>query len=135
MSKILGGQTENDWGGESSDFYTDHVTYKGKEFSGAFLLKGKSVPGIMKMRDLGKNANQILHLCDTPAEIVFVQHCNDIGEDVVKHLQTTAVTPLRQRYFCLIDGRDSLRLLMAYGLLEYAQQQSVVMESQKHRQS
>jgi hypothetical protein len=74
----------------------------------------------MGLNNLGKNNDQIVRLASEPADVLIVQHCHDILPAVRQTLRAFAVQPGRPRRYCLIDGRDSLRLLMGYGLYEKA---------------
>ncbi|HZR20694.1 MAG TPA: hypothetical protein VFE51_25665 [Verrucomicrobiae bacterium] len=120
IAKILGDSTEPDWGGETSDFYSSHLHLNGRRVKAAFLFKGPSRYSPMKLTHLGKNNDQILRLAEEPADILFVQHCHDISPVVRKTLRAFAVQPGNPRRYCLIDGRDSLKLLKAYDLLNQA---------------
>jgi hypothetical protein len=120
LSKILGDSPPSDWGGEQSDFFGAHLHLCGRRLKAAFLLKGPARFEPMKLTHLGKNANQIVRLAHEPAEILFVQHSHDILSDVRETLRAFAVQPSRPRRYCLIDGRDSLRLLRAYNLYDEA---------------
>lgn len=121
LCQILGDQPTKDWGGEHSDHFTPHVHLQGRRMTAAFLLKG---PGggfeRMKMTHLGKNGDQIVRLAHEPAQLLIVQHCHEIGVAVRETLRAFAVQPNRARRYCLIDGRDSYRLLLAYGLVDKA---------------
>jgi hypothetical protein len=120
IAELLGDAVANDWGGETSDYYTAHLRLNGRRVTGAFLFKGPARFEPMGLNHLGKNNDQIVRLADDPAEVLFVQHCHDILPTVRKTLRAFAVQPSRPRRYCLIDGRDSLRLLSAYGLYEKA---------------
>lgn len=74
----------------------------------------------MTLNSLGKNNDQIVRLASSPAEVLVVQHCHDITPPVRDTLRAFAVQPSRPRRYCLMDGRDSLRLLKAYDKLERA---------------
>ncbi|OFX15941.1 MAG: hypothetical protein A2Z18_00045 [Armatimonadetes bacterium RBG_16_58_9] len=74
----------------------------------------------MGLNHLGKNNDQIVRLSHEPADVLFVQHCHDILPAVRETLRAFAVQPSNPRRYCLIDGRDSLRLLCAHGLYETA---------------
>jgi hypothetical protein len=74
----------------------------------------------MSLNHLGKNNDQIYRLSQEPANVLFVQHCHDILPAVRATLRAFAVQPGKPRRYCLIDGRDSLRLLRAYGMLDKA---------------
>lgn len=125
LCQILGDPPRKDWGGETSDHFTTHLHLQGRRLTAAFLLKG---PGggfsRMEMTHLGKSGDQIYRLSLEPAEMLVVQHCHEIGSAVRATLRVFAVQPSRSRRYLLIDGRDSFRLLVAYGLLEEAQRLS-----------
>jgi len=121
LTEILGDSPTKDWSGETSDHYTAHLHLNGKQVTAAFLLKG---PGSgfrpMGLNHLGKNNDQIYRLAQEPANILFVQHCHEIAPPVRATLRAFAVQPSCLKRYCLIDGRDSLRLLKAYNLYERA---------------
>ena len=120
LAEILGDATQKDWGGESSDFYSAHLHLGACRVTGAFVLKGPSRFSPMKLTHLGQNNDQIVRLSHEPADVLFVQHSHDILPPVRETLRAFAVQPSRPRRYCLIDGRDSLRLLQAYGLYDKA---------------
>lgn len=120
LQKILGGNLTKDWGGETSDYYTPHIHLNSKRFSIAFLLKGPSNFRPMGLNHLGKNNDQIVRLSKEPVDILAVQHSHDILPPVVETLKVFATQPSNPRRYCLIDGRDSIRLLTAYNLLDWA---------------
>jgi hypothetical protein len=120
LAEILGDATTKDWGGEQADHYSSHVSVNGKRVTAAFLLKGPARFEPMTLNNLGKNNDQIVRLASSPADVLVVQHCHDITPPVRDTLRAFAVQPSRPRRYCLIDGRDSLRLLTAYHKLERA---------------
>ncbi len=120
LAEILGGTVQKDWGGETSDFHTAHIHLNGKPSTAAFLLKGPARFAPMTLNHLGANNDQIVRLAREPVQILFVQHCHDVTQPVRETLRTFAVQPGNPRRFCIIDGRDSLRLLKAYGLYDKA---------------
>lgn len=124
LRRILGDTARKDWGGETSDYYTAHLHLKGQRVTAAFLLKGPARFAPMDLSHLGRNYDQILRLAREPAQVLVVQHCHDILPPVRETLRTFAVQPSRARRYCLIDGRDSLRLLQAYDLYDWAVQKS-----------
>nr|WP_321355522.1 hypothetical protein [uncultured Draconibacterium sp.] len=73
-----------DWGGESSDLFTNHIHIVGKRYNAAFLLKGPSKFHQMTVKDLGVNGNQIVRLFDEPAEMLVLQHCHYIKAEIYK---------------------------------------------------
>jgi hypothetical protein len=120
LAEILGDEAKADWGGERSDHFTAHVTMSGKPTTSAFLLKGPARFAPMTLNHLGKNNDQIFRLAQDPAQLLIVQHCHDIGPEVRATLRAFAVQPGSARRYCLMDGRESLRLLIAYDKLERA---------------
>jgi hypothetical protein len=120
VSKILGGSVQSDWGGEASDFYTSHIHLGDRRTTAAFLFKGPARFQPMGLNHLGKNNDQLVRLCHEPANVFVVQHCHDILPPVRETLRALAVQPGNARRYCLMDGRDSIRLLMAYDLYETA---------------
>jgi hypothetical protein len=120
LAGILGDTVQSDWGGETSDFYTAHIHLNGKSKTAAFLLKGPARFAPMSLNHLGKNNDQIARLAKEPAQVLFVQHCHDVTSPVRETLRAFAVQPGNPRRFCIIDGRDSLRLLKAYDLYDKA---------------
>jgi hypothetical protein len=124
LAELLGDSVEKDWGGEQCDYYSAHLHLKGRRVAAAFLLKGPANFRPMGLNHLGKNNDQIVRLSHAPADILVVQHSHDILPPVRETLRAFAVQPSRPRRYCLIDGRDSLRLLDAYGLYERAQKMS-----------
>jgi len=124
LGKILSESTPKDWGGETSDFYTSHLHIDGKRVPAAFALKGPAKFSPMNLSHLGKNSDQIVCLSKEPAEILIIQHCHDILPVVEETLKVFATQPSNPRRYCLIDGRESLRLLNAYNLTEWALNES-----------
>ncbi len=120
LAEILGESATKDWGGEMSDHFTAHLHLRGRRVTAAFLLKGPARYSPMTLNHLGKNNDQIFRLAQEPVEVLFVQHCHDITPPVRATLRAFAVQPSRPRRYCLVDGRDSLRLLKAYDKLERA---------------
>ena len=120
LAEILGDAVHNDWGGETSDFYTAHIHLNGKPQTAAFLLKGPARFTPMSLNHLGKNNDQIVRLAKEPVGVLFVQHCHDVTPPVRETLRAFAVQPGNPRRFCIIDGRDSSRLLKAYDLYDKA---------------
>lgn len=124
IGEILSDPTRKDWGGEASDHFTSRLHLSGKRHTAAFLLKGPGRFAPMGLNHLGKNNDQIVRLAKEPADVLVVQHCHEILPAVRETLRAFAVRPHEARRYCLIDGRDSLRILMAYKLLEQAIERS-----------
>jgi hypothetical protein len=117
ICEILGDLPKPDWGGETADHYTPALHIDGKRLTGAFLLKGPAKFCPLTMDMLGKRANQIQRLAGTEAGVLIVQHAHEISEDVRKELRVWAREGPYPRYYCFIDGKDTYRLLKAYGKL------------------
>lgn len=115
--KLLSDASSKDWGGEQYDHFTSDLMLNGERKSGAFMFKGPSAWGEMKPKHLGKNGDQIYRLHQSQAEVLFVQHCHHIGEAVRDTLRAFAVKPSNPRHYCLIDGKETYKIFMAYGLL------------------
>ena len=120
LAVILGDHVSNDWGGETSDYVSAHLHLGDQRVTGAFLLKGPAHFSPMTLNHLGKNNDQIYRLAMEPADVLFVQHSHDVASPVRATLRAFAVQPSNPRRYCIIDGRDSLRLLQAYGLYDSA---------------
>jgi hypothetical protein len=120
VASILGGTVPDDWGGESSDFYTSQLHINGKRMPGAFLFKGPANFRPMGLNHLGKNNDQLVRLSNEPAKVLIVQHSHEILPPVRATLRALAVQPGNPRRYALFDGRDSLRLLRAYDLYDRA---------------
>lgn len=120
---LLGDAPSKDWGGEQYDHYSGDVTVNGNRKSAAFIFKGPSAWGEMKPRDLGKNGDQIYRLQQSGADILVLQHCHKIGEAVRETLRAFSVKPGNPKHYCIFDGKDTYRLLKAYGLLNQQTQQ------------
>lgn len=115
ICEILGDVSKKDWGGETNDHFTTNIQVGGKRKSAAFLFKGPANFSEMKVTHLGKNGDQLVRLTHTPADILIVQHCHLISEPVRELLRALAVQPSNPRHYCFLDGKDTFRLLKAYG--------------------
>jgi hypothetical protein len=106
-----------DWGGEMNDLFASNVHQSGRRTSAAFVLKGPAKFSEMTMKHLGKNADQIFRLAQSPARLLIVQHSHSIGEAVRATLRAFSVSPHDPRHFCFIDGKDTYKILKAYDKL------------------
>lgn len=109
------GNIPRDWGGEKSDLFTSNLTVDGTHYPAAFLLKGPARFSEMKMAHLGKNGDQIDRLFSEPADLLVLQHCHKISTSVRNTMRAFASRLHDLRYFTIVDGYDTLRLLRAYG--------------------
>ena len=117
ICEILKDVPKKDWGGELNDHFTTSTHLSGERVATAFLLKGPARFEEMTPRHLGKNADQICRLAMAPADLLIVQHAHNIGEAVRATLRAFAVNPANPRRYCLLDGKDTYKLLRAYGKL------------------
>lgn len=118
LAEIIGEKfVPKDWPGEKSDLYSSHVAMNGKRIDAAFLLKGPSVK-VLTIDKLGTRGNQILRLTKEPARLFVVQHIGKIDSDVIEHLEVSVAEQSRRRsillYYCVMDGTDTARVLVAY---------------------
>ncbi|MEU0538320.1 hypothetical protein ABZ319_00475 [Nocardia sp. NPDC005978] len=106
-----------DWGGERSDLYTSRVFARGRQISAAWLFKGPGFPRAMDIKALGKNGDQIDRLFTEPAELLVLQHCHQIKPSVVGMMDAYAHDARHPRFYMIIDGADTGRILRSLGLL------------------
>ncbi|NIL64712.1 hypothetical protein [Salinispora arenicola] len=109
-----------DWGGERSDLYTSRVFARGRQLSAAWLFKGPGFPRAMDVKALGKNGDQIDRLFTEPAELLVLQHCHQIKSSVVGMMDAYAHDVRHPRFYMIIDGADTGRILRFLGLLPVA---------------
>jgi hypothetical protein len=119
FAQILGEPfVPKDWGGETADLFTSYVVYQNKRLMTGFLLKGPAVKGTLTIRKLGKNGDQVVRLTSNSLDLYVVQFVGPIAQTVVNHLDAhvyqAAQTAKRDRYYCIMDGTDTARLLKAY---------------------
>jgi hypothetical protein len=120
FAELLADQPQTDWGGEECDHFTGSLHIDKTRVTAAFALKGPAAGKKFKPMTpsmLGKHGDQIYRLARTPARLLVVQHCHDILPSVRATLRAFAVTPHDPRRYCLIDGKDTYRILKAYGKL------------------
>jgi hypothetical protein len=126
IAEILGEpNVPKDWGGESSDLFSSRVTIDGKRISTAFLLKGPASFRPMTMAQLGSNGDQIQRLFTDPAELLVLQHCHEVTAPVRVMMRAFAQQMGNARRFAIIDGYDTIRLLVAYGKCGFGAQASL----------
>ena len=115
FARIIGEpHVPKDWGGESSDLFSTHVTVDGKRISTAFAFKGPSKFRPMAMAELGKNGDQISRLFSEPADLYVLQHCHQVTNDVRATMRAFSQQMGRTRLFCIVDGFDTIRVLETY---------------------
>ena len=108
------GSIPKDWGGERSDLFTSNVSVDGHMMPTAFLLKGPADFSPMTIRHLGKNGDQIMRLFSEPAELLVLQHCHEVTNSVRATMRAFACDIRNPRYFAILDGYNTIRLMRAY---------------------
>ncbi|MDO8528448.1 MAG: hypothetical protein Q7S06_00980, partial [Nanoarchaeota archaeon] len=106
-----------DWGGEKNDLFTTRVKFNGKRIPSAFAFKGKGTTGILTPKKMGKNADQIQRLFQSPAEIFFVQYNGQIAQSIIEQMKNCAtINSLhdgKKIYFGVIDGLDTNKIMQS----------------------
>jgi hypothetical protein len=77
-------------------------------------LKGPSAGRNITMASYGKNSDQIVRLFAQDAELYAVQANGCFDGNLITHVTQTARAQNRRLLYCLVDGRDTARLLTAY---------------------
>lgn len=110
--------TFQDWGGEKNDLFSTRVLIQNKRKSTAFAFKGKGTKGPLTPKKMGKNGDQIQRLFSSPAEVFIIQYWNIIDQSIFEQMRTSALSKSylesRPIYYCIIDGLDTSRLVLAY---------------------
>jgi hypothetical protein len=112
---------QKDWGGELDDLFTQAVQLGGRAVRASFMLKGRGLSSTMRMKNLGKNGDQVMRMIKQPAELFVVQHVNNIDASVISHLQDAIVARRAEGHLVVgsvWDGVAVARLGVAYGLLD-----------------
>lgn len=119
IARLLGEPVvPKDWGGEQADLWTAGLLIDGEQHSAAFLLKGPARFRPMTIGMLGKDGDQINRLARLPAQVLVVQHCHQVGPDVVQMLHAYASDYRNVRRYMVIDGYDTYRLLIHAGIVK-----------------
>jgi hypothetical protein len=114
LNSLLGEvESAGDWGGEDDDIFAQ-CSLNGRKLVIAMMLKGRSVPRPMRLKDAGKNSDQVLRVAEAPAAIFVLQHIDKITEPVRRQLRMN-IEALRSRgheaYCTFIDGFQTYKLL------------------------
>lgn len=107
-----------DWGGEFFDLGT-YVKIQGKRLRTVFALKGRGKKITkLRLKDMGKNGDQVDRLFLATAQVFLVQFVGQIGEDVLHSLETNAKSKSfatgQTIYYGIIDGNDTARIFKTY---------------------
>lgn len=119
IKKILGEPgTFTDWGGERNDLFTTRLRLKSKRRKAVFAFKGKGTRGILTLNKMGKKGDQIPRLYGCDAKVYVLQYWNQVDQIIVEEMKMWALTrsvQMNERvYYCIIDGKDTARILKAY---------------------
>jgi hypothetical protein len=104
---------------ERNDLLSNRVVYRGKRIASAFAFKG---PGkrkvLLEPSDMGKHGDQIQKLFNSPADLFILQYWSQVSERlremVVSYAEIRSGHYAKRVYYCIIDGKDSDRLALAY---------------------
>ena len=119
IQKIIGEKGKfQDWGGERNDLFSTRIKTKYGRKNIAFGFKGKGTKGLLTLKKMGKNGDQIPRLYKSPADIFIVQYCGEIDESILDLLKSLAEAKSaienKRVYYGIIDGIDTAKLLKAY---------------------
>ena len=119
LQKILGEQGKfNDWGGENDDLFSTRLILNEERVNVAFGLKGRGTRGKLTPKKMGKQGDQIQRLFRTPANVFLIQYWGQIDQSVLEQMRIFAIAKSvlngQKMYYGLIDGQDTLRLIIAY---------------------
>lgn len=119
LQKILGEKGDfGDWGGETDDLFSNRLVLKGKRMRVAFGLKGRGQKGKLTPKKMGKQGDQIQRLFRAPADVFLVQYWAQIDESIIEQMSLFAsaksVFEEKYIYYGVVDGLDTLRLILAY---------------------
>jgi hypothetical protein len=87
LSALLGEhESAGDWGGEDDDIFA-MCSVNRRPLPIAMMLKGRSVPRPMRIKDAGTNSDQVLRVAEAPAAVFVIQHVHKITEPVRRQLR------------------------------------------------
>lgn len=105
---------QHDWGGELNDLFTSQIEIDGRRVDSAFMLKGPSVEGPLRIADAGTRGDQFQRLFQSPADLYIAQFNGKIEDRTYRHIKDLS-SSYDAPMFCIMDGTDTARLLRAYG--------------------
>jgi len=103
---------------------TSNLSIEGVRVVAAFAFKAKSVPRPLRIKEMGDNGDQGGRLFSEPADLVIVQHCDQITSAVRELMRAYAVRPAQLKPFCLLDRAETVRILRAYNKLGFTSRQT-----------
>jgi hypothetical protein len=71
----------------------------------------------MTVAVLGQNGDQLERLAHSPAQVLVVQHCHQVTNQVLGMLRAYSSAHQNYRRYMVIDGYDTLRILVSAGVL------------------
>jgi len=105
---------------ETSDLQTNRLWLDGQQVSAVFSFKGRGLPRPLTPGNFSKHGTQINKLFTEPAELVVVQHCDKVTNDVRHHLRAFATRIDQLRPFLILDGNDTIRILRHFRKLNFS---------------
>jgi len=110
---------QNDSPSELCDLYCNDIKINGLRYETAIMLKGKSLNKPMTPSNSDLNGTQLIRLTRNSACSLFiVQHVNEITQEF--KIMLTDLLRVYSKFLdikvCFIDGKDTVRLLKAYGV-------------------
>lgn len=117
--KNIIGETGNfkDWGGEKNDLYSTKIKIKSKRLPTAIAFKGKGTKGKLTLEKMGKRADQVERLFQSPAQVFLIVYNGQIDQIILSHMQAFSLTKAiagYEIYYGVVDGDDLNRLIRAY---------------------
>lgn len=106
------------WNGEGYDLYLATVNLHGKKLSAAFLVKVPEKFGPLGLRPSEQDLDLLYRFTRMDADLYVLQHGHDIGAKLQEALRYFTRQATGQKRFMLVDGRETLRFLRAYGHVE-----------------
>jgi len=112
---------QKDSASEINDLYTTNVKINNVRVPTAFLLKGRGLRDkVLDIHNCGDKGTQLVRLLESPAELFIVQFIGEISQYVIKDV-LGKVNEKRLRgeraWFCIMNGQDTARILLAYNKL------------------
>jgi hypothetical protein len=104
---------------ETSDLQTNRVWLNGQQVSAVFSFKGRGLPRPLTPGNFGKHGTQISKLFTEPADLIVIQHCDKVTNEVRHHMRAFATRISQLRPFLILDGSDTVRVLRHFKKLGF----------------